>query len=107
MSPLNVFLAIMALVFILGTNPYEASRVPYGEEEEKFMKNENRLLQSLQKAIVPPGPNGGTTVPRPPPTPTTTTTTTINERSFAGHAMPPPHANPHVMVPFGVASNRK
>ncbi|KAL7198646.1 hypothetical protein ACSBR2_021031 [Camellia fascicularis] len=79
MRPLNiVFLAILALVFLLNMiKPHEASRV-LNEKEE------NLLLPSLRVPVPPWGPNPPTYIPTP-----SIKTSTINQKSFSGHVIPP------------------
>ncbi|KAL7198641.1 hypothetical protein ACSBR2_021026 [Camellia fascicularis] len=82
MRPLNiVLLAIPALVFLLSRiKPHEASRVLNKKEE-------NLLLPSLRVPVPPWGPNPPTYIPTP-----SIKASTINQKSFAGHVMPPPEA---------------
>ncbi|GMP99546.1 hypothetical protein CsSME_00046980 [Camellia sinensis var. sinensis] len=68
-------------------------------EEEEQMKNKNLLLQSLRGPVPPLGPNPGTYIPT-----SNSKINTISQKSFAGHAIPPP-AYPRLRVPFGVAKS--
>ncbi|THG08040.1 hypothetical protein TEA_011874 [Camellia sinensis var. sinensis] len=68
-------------------------------EEEERMKNKNLLLQSLRGPVPPLGPNPGTYIPT-----SNSKINTISQKSFAGHAIPPP-AYPRLRVPFGVAKS--
>ncbi|KAL6952938.1 hypothetical protein U1Q18_042504 [Sarracenia purpurea var. burkii] len=92
MSPLNTVFAILALVFLLCTKPFEARRILDEEEGQQdwVMKKENLLFQSLQRAPVPPSrANPPTNIPGP-----RSIASTISQKGFAGHAMPPPLPSP-------------
>nr|DAD36710.1 TPA_asm: hypothetical protein HUJ06_007351 [Nelumbo nucifera] len=96
--------AIIAFVLLLGIQPLMASRILGGEEE--WMKR-SVLLGSLQRGSVPssgsstctyvPG-SGGNSCPIP---------ATVSEKNFAGSALAHISAFPHLLIPFGVASDQK
>ncbi|GFY98862.1 hypothetical protein Acr_13g0002630 [Actinidia rufa] len=71
------------------------------------MKKKSPLFQSLQRAPMPGlGPDPSTHIPGLDPsahiTAGSNSANTINQKSFAGHAMPSvPHVNPQHMVPLG------
>ena len=92
MKPLILVVVFFALALLLSTNPHEASRI-FREEKEEWIKQENLLLQSLQRGpITPSRPNPPTHIPA-----SSNKVNTISQKGFAGHAMLSP--------PFGVAKN--
>ncbi|GFY98858.1 hypothetical protein Acr_13g0002590 [Actinidia rufa] len=92
MRPLSLVVVFFALALLLSTKPHEASRI-LREGKEDWMKQENLLLQSLERGPVPPtGPNPPTHIPA-----SSNKFNTISQKGFAGHAMPSP--------PYGVAKN--
>ncbi|KAL2510784.1 Uncharacterized protein Adt_16384 [Abeliophyllum distichum] len=107
----NVFLTVMAIIFLLNNIiPYEAARILY-KEEQQWMKMTHLVLPSLQ--VGRPSPNSCSWVGggggRP-------CRSSISEKNFAGHnvAAPPPpppladdNAYPEQMVRFGMATDRK
>ncbi|GFY98863.1 hypothetical protein Acr_13g0002640 [Actinidia rufa] len=88
MRPLTIVLAFLAAL-LLSPKPHEATRILHEEKQE--------LIQSREKGpVLSSKPN--------PPHPTSASNnkvSTTSRKSFAGHAMPPHHVNPHKMVPFG------
>ncbi|KAG8370769.1 hypothetical protein BUALT_Bualt13G0017900 [Buddleja alternifolia] len=113
MRSLKLTLAIIAVIFLITINQYEATRVLDEEEEQWMKRGQNVLLQSLQRRPVrPPSPNGCTWVPGSGGRPCTAT---VSQQNFAGHVTaspPPPHAAafdpyPEQMLQFGVATDSK
>lgn len=84
MRPSSVFLAIIATIFLLSLQPYEARLL--GKQHQQDMKNKYLFLPSLQK---PPSPNGCTYVPG---GGGTNCKKMVGEKNFAAHAVaaPPP-----------------
>ncbi|KAG8389238.1 hypothetical protein BUALT_Bualt02G0208100 [Buddleja alternifolia] len=104
---------IIALVFLLSTKSYEATRILDEDEQQWMKKDQKLLLQSFQRGSPtgPPSPNGCTWVPGSGGPPCKAS---ISEQNFAVIASPPPpvaaaidDAYPEQMVQFGVAVESK
>ncbi|KAK4418366.1 hypothetical protein Salat_2249300 [Sesamum alatum] len=115
MRSAKTIVVITALLLLVSMKPScEATRM-LDEEEQQWMKREERLvLPSLQRGrpMGPPSPNGCTWIPGGGGKPCTATS--IGQRNFAVVASRPPpparagnDAYPEQMVQFGVASGSK
>ncbi|CAA3020476.1 Hypothetical predicted protein [Olea europaea subsp. europaea] len=110
----NVFLTIMAIIYVLNIEPYEAARI-LDKEEQQWMKMGHLVLPSLQRrAVRPPSPNGCTWVGGSGGRPCRSS---VSEKNFARRivtAPPPPppppiaadNAYPEQMIKFGMAIDR-
>lgn len=92
MRLLNFVLAVLVLLSLY-VQPYNASRILY----------EELAFQSLQRGDVPPsGASGCTNIPGS----GGSGCPLVNEKNYAGNALPRASAYPHLFVPFGVATNQ-
>lgn len=96
---LLVFVTVVLLVISMQRN--EACRILDKEEEEKYWKPKDIVLQSLRGSVPSSGngcrntPNGGGNH------------CVTNQMNFAGRAMPPPRVYSDHVTSLGVATDRK
>ncbi|GLT78687.1 hypothetical protein SLA2020_502150 [Shorea laevis] len=97
------FLNLALIVLFLSAvhlQPFSASRLLHGESKAVKM---NLVLQSLDRQPTPPsGPSGCTNIPG-----TGGPSCHLEEKHFAGDALPRAKAYPRLTAQFGVATNQK